>query len=184
MTPLEKSDGVVNKNKDKFTRRLIETHKLLELPRGMDFKAERMIEIIDELGALVAPATSCKKGCSHCCYQAVIISTWEAERISKYAKRKTTGFKGHTKTIKHIQKQFRSVICPFLENDICTIYQVRPFMCRAHYNMSDDPNDCDIALKPNTVVPYFNFESYKMAWVLLFIEDNYLFGDIREFFKS
>jgi Fe-S-cluster containining protein len=185
MTPLEKSDSVVNKYKSKFTRSLKEVRWLSsDSPRSIDYKAVRMLEIIDGLGALVAPVSSCKKGCSYCCYQAVVISTWEADRIAKYAKRKTNGFGGHTETIKHIQEQFCNVVCPFLVNDACSIYPARPFMCRAHYSFSDDPTACDIALNPGTTVPYFNFENYKGEWAKLFILDDFRFGDIREFFEK
>jgi len=183
MTPLEKSDSVVNKNKAQFDHCLKEVQWLAtDSPRNTEFKAVRMLEIIDSLSAHVSPHSSCQKGCSYCCYQAVVVSTWEVDRIAKYAKRKTTGFEGHTKTIKHIQDQFCLVVCPFLINDACTIYPVRPFMCRAHYSYSDDPTDCDIALKPEGRVPYFNFEKYKGAWAMLFIKDDCHFGDIREFF--
>jgi hypothetical protein len=185
MTPLEKSDSVVNKNKAKFDRCLKEVKWLaMDSPRNTDFKAVRMLEIIDSLSVHVAPLSSCQKKCSYCCYQSVAIPTWEVDRIAKYSGRKTTGFGGHTKNLKHIQEQFCNVVCPFLINDACSIYPVRPFMCRAHYSYSDDPTDCDIALNPGMTAPYFNFENYKKAFAMLFIKDGCHFGDIREFFET
>jgi Fe-S-cluster containining protein len=187
MTPLEKSDGVVNKNKVKFDRSLKEAKMLIEIPRKADYKADRMIVIVDELGKLVAPISSCKKGCSYCCYQAVAVSTWEVQKIAKYAKRKTTGFVGYSvekgETIRHIQDQFAKIPCPFLIDDLCTIYPVRPFMCRTHFSISDDPTDCSLTLKPEHQVPYFNMEEFKMAWAFILIHENHNFGDIREFFE-
>jgi hypothetical protein len=187
MTPQEKADSVTEKHKDKVRHCLNEAARLMKIPRSADYKVVRLIEIIDGLCSLAAPVATCKKGCDHCCYQAVAVSTWEVERIAKYAKRKPTGFIGYRperdETISHITEKFANTPCPFLVDDACAVYPVRPIVCRSHLSLSDDPMDCSLSLKPGGKVPYFNLEEFKTASVWMFIEGGYAFGDIREFFE-
>jgi hypothetical protein len=157
-------------------------------PRNTGYKIIRLIELIDTLGDLAASVATCKKGCSHCCYQAVAVSTWEVERIAKYSKRKPTGFIGYSPArgegISHIVDKFANTPCPFLVEDTCAIYPVRPINCRSHLSLGDDPLDCSLSLKPNGTVPYFNLEEFKTASVYIFLDGGYSFGDIREFFEK
>jgi len=186
MTPQGKADSVVNKNKDQFTRRLKEAACLISAKRELEVCAYRMIEIIDEICSLTIPVATCKKGCDACCYQSVAISTWEAKKIAQYSGRKTTGFKGYDykdgQSILGIQKKFSKIVCPFLIDNACAIYPVRPFTCRSHISLSDDPTDCDLFLKPDGIVTYFNLEEFKIAWALINLSAGSNFGDIRDFF--
>jgi Fe-S-cluster containining protein len=97
---------------------------------------------------------ACKKGCSTCCTQNVNITAVEAELILDYLVENTlqsTAIRALTSTMTPSRPQqtinefatdcFAGKdpiqeeeggrdICPFLKDDLCTIYPVRPFGCR------------------------------------------------------
>ena len=96
----------------------------------------------------------CSKGCSTCCTQNVSLTTLEARRIAHFLVENNTvdkisnkldsssGVKGpHQSTNQYVQEILTgkageeepvdlSRSCPFLEDNICSIYAVRPFSCR------------------------------------------------------
>lgn len=91
---------------------------------------------LDEYNAFVSTFSVCKPKCSHCCRISVQITELEAQYIS-----------GHTGRKIQISRQplSSSVLespCPFLDkNELCSIYEFRPFNCRAFHTL-DDPNFC------------------------------------------
>jgi len=184
MTPEQRADSVKEKHGARFQQLMKEAMRLLDLPRNLDWRAKRMLEITDELAAMVTPLSPCKKGCSHCCYQAIIISSWEAAQITKMTGKKIASFEGYNpgNREKYIKK-YGGVSCPFLVNNECSIYEVRPFICRTHVSVADDPIPCDIINNPGAKVPYFNFSDLNMIQGFLFIGGNCKFGEIREFFE-
>jgi hypothetical protein len=185
MTPKEKADSVRDKNDVRFTQLMKEAMKQLSLPRNFQWRAERMLEITNELVSFVEPVTPCKKGCSHCCYQTIIISSWEAEQIAKKTNKKIAEFKGYnpeTDSREELTNRYTGQPCTFLVNNECSIYEVRPFICRTHLSVADDFTPCDIKNNPGASVPYFNFGELNMLQGILFVQEGCKFGDIREFF--
>jgi len=114
---------------------------------------------------------SCKKGCSRCCNYMVSLSSAEAfllhnhilslptkERKSKFhafllAARKISANRipvtdqsqiSETEELQAISNWFNklNLTCPFLENDACSIYEIRPLVCREHLVLSD-PKGCN-----------------------------------------
>ena len=94
---------------------------------------------------------ACKRGCSHCCTQFVMVSAPEAFFIAaqirnrqkmvaalREANEKTRGMLQHDRILAKIW-------CPFLEGDICSIYKVRPIAC--HGFTSLDLNACIATFK-------------------------------------
>lgn len=185
MTPHQRADSVKAKHGARYDRLMREAQTLINLPRNLDNRANRMLAITDEIAGMVAPSSPCKKGCSYCCYQAVIISDWEADRIAKQVKRKITDFIGYEPEEggrdKMVQK-YMGKPCPFLKANVCSIYEVRPFACRLHYSVAEDALNCDIISQVGARVPYFNFQNLEQLLAYLFVGDNCKFGDIREFF--
>ena len=166
---------------------MAEAMRLLGLHRNLDWRAKRVLEITDELAAMAMPVAPCKKGCSHCCYQAIIISSWEAAQIAKVTGKKIASFDGYDpeKTSRdELVEKYRDKACPFLVDSECSIYAVRPFICRTHISMADDSWPCDIIKNPGAKVPYFNFHDLNMIQGYLFIHENCKFGDIREYFRE
>ena len=184
----EKSDSVMALHLHKFNAALTRAHKLRTLPRNLDFRANELLKIVDELAGLVAPVASCKNcRTGHCCFQAVLISSWEAEQISKFSKRKMIDAAAYNTEMgdsrDKLVNQYSGIPCTFLKDGQCSVYPVRPIMCRLHFSMDDDITNCDIIGKPNTSVPYFNFRPLEFAVAQLFLDSGGKFADIREFFQ-
>lgn len=109
----------------------------------------------------------CTKGCSICCHQVVNVFKDEAEIIKtyvtnhftleqrkitiaiaeEYIKKVNKSFKGKKFTAldfhykNHKEDCFKGIQCPFLHNNLCAIYEVRPIECRAFLSIKD-PEAC------------------------------------------
>lgn len=68
---------------------------------------------------------ACKKGCKNCCCQTVHITSIEHMTIEWYVKNKSD----KKEQIKENLKE-KSPWCPFLVEDCCAIYPIRPLNCR------------------------------------------------------
>jgi hypothetical protein len=91
-----------------------------------------------------APANrlACRSGCAHCCYQAVGVSTPEVitiyhhlcttrspdEREEVFQRIRVADDK--TRGMASSERFSPELPCPFLDDQRCTIYEVRPLVCR------------------------------------------------------
>lgn len=185
MTPEQRADSVRDKNNNRMQSLMAEAMRLLSVPRNLDWRGNRMIEISDELSAMAAPVSPCKKGCAYCCHQSVIISSWEAGRIAKATGRKILDIEGYNPqndSREEIRTKYAGKPCIFLVDNVCSIYAVRPLICRTHISVADDPTPCDIINNPGAEVPYFNLSDLNIIQGFLFLQANCKLGDIREFF--
>lgn len=127
---------------------------------------------LDERMATVPAA--CSAGCDACCYQMVSVHTWEETLIGDYientmhagvralVRRQLIEWWKHLNsilrpvsranplTLGEVQAMTRymiahRVMCPFLVEHRCSIYPVRPAMCRAHV-VASDPARCTTEL--------------------------------------
>jgi Fe-S-cluster containining protein len=110
----------------------------------------------------------CKRGCPWCCYQSVEILNWEEPLISQFLREKINGevkrnikkelenwfdffdrvTTGKNELTMHDAFDFLNkqqakerFPCPFLTNNECSIYRVRPLSCRCHIN-TNSPVKC------------------------------------------
>jgi len=113
---------------------------------------------------------ACSEGCSHCCYQIVEVHSWEAEEISRYviedmsAETKAAVTKqlqswhnwfdgvARPSTVSNpltfseirilgIKAADNRIPCPYLVDSRCSIYPVRPAVCRMHL-VKENPEKC------------------------------------------
>lgn len=123
---------------------------------------------------------SCAKGCSFCCKQSQItINATEASILSRY-----TGlparFSSRTDSVDR-----RGIPCPFLHDNICTVYTSRPAVCRSSVSF-DDPFKCKTEQTRTMLVPesLYNQLGDMISWPevkrLLIAMGNE--ADIRQFF--
>jgi Fe-S-cluster containining protein len=81
-------------------------------------------------------ALACAKGCSHCCKSWVSVPAPEilfiARRVRESAplRERVAAAYGATKPMDAAQRLRVPVPCPMLESDLCTIYEIRPMVCR------------------------------------------------------
>ena len=83
-------------------------------------------------------ATACKKGCAHCCHTWVSAPAPEilflAKRMLEQQKREAAEKirQAHLRTqeLDPTSRKQHPVPCPFLDHDICSVYELRPIACR------------------------------------------------------
>lgn len=155
-------------------------------------KAEAIISIAEDISRTITPHTACRDKCSHCCHMATAISGFEAAMISRFTGRKMErpGRNGVEDVDGSLQAElvwkYTGVPCPFLVDEKCSVYAVRPVACRIHHNLDDTADVCRIVPGGQEVnqhrpsVPELDLRPFIVAHASIFLADD--FGDIREFF--
>lgn len=140
-----------------------------------------------EISEAITPHTVCKDGCSHCCYMAVAITEFEADKIAAFTGR-AKAMKGDALTYMEnpgIEK-YATVPCTFLIEGKCSIYPVRPLACRLHHNLSPDSSVCEIKLPLESMeaTPSLNLMEISFWFANLSLRRNEGFADIRDYFPK
>lgn len=153
--------------------------KILRLENaGRPAKLRKIFHLVDELSACAAPFLACQKGCASCCHMNVTISALEAEHIQRATGRRA---KQLSASKSHPSVEFQGVPCPFLDEGCCSIYEVRPFMCRKHVSFDETAYWCDPQRMHTVEMPIVKFSGPEDAYFEL-IGPNGITGDIRDFF--
>jgi len=118
--------------------------------------------------APVKPA--CRSGCSYCCYYKVeatavevlairqfVVSRFAPELIKRAIVQASRNAE-EARDLTHAQHLATNQACPFLVNDACSVYPVRPAKCRSFHASEvevcrksyENPNDLEL---PNSYVP-------------------------------
>lgn len=143
-------------------------------------KLRRTFRLIDELLEAASPYVACKKGCSSCCHMNVTISALEAEQIQRATGRRA---KQLSSSMSHPLGEFQGVQCPFLRDGSCSIYEVRPYMCRKHVNFDETAYWCDPQRMHTAELPMVSFSGPRDAYFDV-IGPNGVTADIRDFFPK
>lgn len=150
-------------------------------------KMFKLMELMSDTRAIIAPLTACQSGCSTCCYQQVLMSQTEADvighKIGKTAKQLRPGYK--EPGIRHFG---RDTPCGFLVDSKCSIYDARPMVCRNMVSWDIDSLLCGFenwdlgnAKDPRFVpLPMLSMGPMEGAYKTLSGKD--VVGDIRDFF--
>jgi Fe-S-cluster containining protein len=90
---------------------------------------------------------SCTPGCSSCCYHPITISLFEGVLIYRWLVRHnkwTLKLQQRLQEVSEMQHGqsyevwlFALIPCPLLQDNRCSAYEARPFICRAYYATSD-----------------------------------------------
>jgi len=108
---------------------------------------ERIHRVLDDFMAKrVNRFLSCRKGCSYCCNNAVEILALEAVYISN---KTNTEFRIGRHPVDH------SSPCPFLKDNLCSIYEYRPLVCRTYGSL--EPSE--ICEDPTATHALHNYKS-------------------------
>jgi Fe-S-cluster containining protein len=95
---------------------------------------------------------ACKPGCHFCCFAQVSVTPPETLLIGNYVEKSYTDRDKqdlmkridknleltHGKSLEQRVKVWYDTPCIFLKNKKCTVYEVRPFICRAWHSLSLD----------------------------------------------
>lgn len=82
----------------------------------------------DKIQSKYANQMKCTEGCSKCCYTDISVFEVEAENIKEWFSNLSDDRKSEIKNL--WQTPVESGACSFLVNDRCSIYEVRPVICR------------------------------------------------------
>lgn len=92
----------------------------------------------------------CKKGCSWCCYQSVMVLPQEAIFLNNFIKENKSSeeiasFKLQAENKNKVTSELnaaeflhRKIKCPFLVDNKCAVYDARPMGCRLFLSSSDE----------------------------------------------
>ena len=113
---------------------------------------DELIDSLSELSREQNEPIKCKNGCAYCCHQPVFALDYEMQYLNSFIKEKFTVQKQNeirTRANNNLQKLsglteleiFDSKHpCPLLEDESCSVYEVRPMACRIY--LSTDLNTC------------------------------------------
>lgn len=150
-------------------------------------KTRALYDAVEPLTHDLAAQAVCRKGCSHCCHIAVAINPAEAELIARKTGRKAA--KPRNRMLEG-REQFANAIplgygdpCPFLVDNQCSIYDVRPLACRMHFNLDTHADLCKLDSN-RPVLLYGNLNIDAAGIYAAGGPDRVVIADIREFFPK
>lgn len=144
-------------------------------------KLRKIYYLMEELGQIRAPYVACDKGCSSCCKMNVKISQIEANLIAE-----KTGMQSKQLPSSRSYKpdEFMGVPCVFLKEGSCSIYEIRPFMCRNHVSFDATPYWCEPENSLHAEMPMLAFSGLLNAYFNITKKDSGgVHADIRDFFS-
>lgn len=150
-------------------------------------RRRKLIQIADRLNEALAPQAACRAGCSHCCSMTTMIYEHEAELLAQVSGRpmRRIQTRRHDVAIEQARGHFGTQ-CPFLESSRCSVYEVRPLVCRLHHSLNDDAAACDVRVPPDERRPVasYDVDVIEMPYHLVVREQGKLepWGAIQEFF--
>jgi len=127
----------------------------VELGRRVMAATSRLAEGL--LARAEAGSVACAAGCDHCCHQAVGVTPPEAFAIVDHLKRSLSAFALESFAARIAERVERThgltadqrfspdLPCPFLASGQCTIYEVRPLVCRGMNSL--DAGECEQRLR-------------------------------------
>jgi uncharacterized protein len=140
------------------------------------WQLEDLYGYMNELFAVISKYAPCRKGCADCCRMRILVSPVEVKYIES-----KTGIKPNPLTAKSVPEE---TPCPFLENDACSIYQYRPYVCRQHLALHGDPKWCQSAPAHSLSFYLFSRMKLKMCYNhILLINNSQSWEDIRLIFQ-
>lgn len=145
-------------------------------------KLGKIYSLMSAVGREVAPHVACTKGCSDCCKMNVSISIIEAERLSLMSGRNLAAV---SRPVRHRSDEFSGIPCPFLQDNACTVYEHRPFACRAHYSFDDTAYWCHPDRSNAAEFSLLESGGAKQAYQEIVMKSRLSgFADIRDFFPT
>lgn len=121
-------------------------------------KLQQLFKLTEELTSKLSPVIPCKSGCGNCCKINVSITKLEAELISEYTGRDIN------KSVALGKPDYRGSSCTFLIDNKCSVYSVRPFVCRRQVSVMPSEYWCHPDLNLGVGVPMIEFSELSSAF--------------------
>jgi len=164
--------------------------KVINENSGTASKRRKLYQIIDDASAAIYPNSACRGvGCSHCCKTSVMIRQTEADAIGKkvgraarkVAIREPDRIKGLA-----FDEKYAGSPCPFLVDEKCSVYEVRPYVCRQAHSLNASPDQCDTSKVKATDSCVIHFDLTHLEYAVTSVCDasGDALGGIREFFQT
>ena len=145
-------------------------------------KLGRIYALVDEFAEHRAPYVACQRGCADCCRMNVQITSLEAARIAAGTSRQAQAL---TQSRTHDLTEFAGQACPFLVDNACSIYALRPFVCRHHASFDVDAYWCDPQRMTTVALPVLKLSAAEQAVVEVLKQTKRpVMADIRDFFPN
>lgn len=181
LSPREQAEiaSIVSSHEKEFRRKLA-TNKnkifAIQLVRSLHEK-------IDALASHVKRKPNvhfdCKAGCSHCCTLRIETVAPEIFLLARHLKRQPADavsaliekLDGHSERARNVRMEDFFLPCPLLVNDKCSVYDLRPTMCRKYFSMDVEeckkpsgsiPEDGEMVMKASAMT-YGFLEAYERA---------------------
>jgi hypothetical protein len=143
-------------------------------------KLRKIYNLMTDIGNVAEPYIACANGCSSCCKMNVTISQVEANLIGEKMGRKA---KQLVNSKNHNTNEFIGIPCIFLQDNSCSIYDVRPFVCRNHLWFDTSSYWCDPKRSLDVTMPMIEFSGATGAFFEVTKKNSSgIHGDIRDFF--
>lgn len=151
---------------------------------GANEKRLAVLAVADKFSGFINTQTECRTGCSHCCYQAVAVSKFEAQLIANHINeppQRCNDDPSHYLFGNAGQEKYAGVPCSFLKAGRCSIYPVRPMACKLHHSLNPTSDHCKVG-EYDGLITAFNVFAIHLA----FFNAKPFEGvaDIREYFPS
>lgn len=156
-------------------------------------KLPKLYALMEEVGALRAPHLACNAGCSFCCKTIPVeISDLEAKLIASVTGRTPAALPPGRHTIPGNAPGRTNTPCPFLKDELCSIYEHRPYNCRSLGVVDRDSLTCSPentalarAKDPRAVpVSMTKMQAFDPTFQELHRRPGTVWADIRQFFPE
>lgn len=140
-------------------------------------KLRALYDFMAQVYGSIHKFTPCKKGCTSCCHYPVSIRDVEIKFIER-----ETGIL-RTKNILE-SENYHGLPCPFLQNNSCSIYPFRPFVCRRHITITKTAHWCHPDRANAAKFPLVNFSEVDRVFNAIVLESHSSKAwDIRQIFS-
>jgi Fe-S-cluster containining protein len=144
----------LDKEVEKETVRKLRDNRRVEFAVQFASYAQNRVDQVRESVVRKGVQFDCKKGCAWCCHFAVDAFPQETFRIARELKSRgdtaatIAALSAYVEKTKGSTTFRRGAPCPFLVDDACSIYAVRPMMCRKCNSL-----DVEKCKDPNGTLP-------------------------------
>jgi hypothetical protein len=194
LTPAQRENA---RNKHVITEILNQRHWPKLNARARDAIENPALDDADKTRALYAATaplekdmgafSACRKGCSHCCHIAVAVNQAEAQIIGEHIGQlpehpANRGMEGRDGFAEFVPLGYENP-CPFLVDNQCSIYDVRPSACRLHFSLDISPDICKLD-EARPVLLYGHINIDMLGVYAAGGPHDCVIADIREFFPK